>query len=204
MNSAVGIMDENSKQLVIPLKGNNARGFDTISMLLLAISYGCFLYKGIMQYHFVEIIGFALAGAASVVGYYGIKQGRWPINYVYLIFTVAGIGWFYQGGIGFAIGILLVLAGALRVGIKQTPTVTATADGVAIQNIFTRRYTWAELGNVIIKDGLLTVDCKNNRLFQKETADDIKEQDEAKFNEFCAGKFMVNSRWSMVKASGFN
>ena len=181
-------MNDTSKRHVIPLKSNNAKGFDTISQLLLAISYGCFLYKAIMQYNMVEVIVFALLAAVSGIGYYRIKQGRWPINYSYLVFTLAGLGWFYQGGIGFAIGVLLILAGVLRVRIKQTPTVTATAEGVAIQNIITKQYTWAELGNVIIKDGLLTVDCKNNRLFQKETSEDITEQDEAKFNEFCAGK----------------
>jgi len=187
-------MNDTSKQLVIPLKNNNAKGFDTISLLLLAISYGCFLYKAIMQYNLVEIMVFGLAGAVSGIGYYNIKQGRWPLNYSYLIFGVAGIGWFYQGGIGFAIGVLLILAGMLRVRIKHTPTVTATADGVAIQNIFTKHYTWAELGNVIIKDGLLTVDCKNNRLFQKETSEDITEQDEAKFNEFCAARVRPHPR----------
>ncbi len=181
-------MNDTNKRLVITLKSNNAKGFDTISLLLLAISYGCFLYKAIMQYNIVEIMVFALLGALSGIGYYRIKQGRWPINYSYLVFTVTGVGWFFQGGIGFAIGVLLILAGVLRVKVKHTPTATATAEGVAIQNIFTKHYTWAELGNVIIKDGLLTVDCKNNRLFQKETSEYITELDEAKFNEFCAGK----------------
>ena len=181
-------MNDANKRLVITLKSNNAKGFDTISLLLLAISYGCFLYKAIIQFNMVEIIVFALVGAVSGVGYFRLIQGRGPLNYSYPIFGAAGIGWFYQGSIGFAIGALLILAGVLRVRVKHTPTVMATADGVAIQNIFTKHYTWAELGNVIIKDGLLTVDCKNNRLFQKETSDEITDQNEAKFNEFCAGK----------------
>jgi hypothetical protein len=45
-----------------------------------------------------------------------------------------------------------------------------------------KKYHWNELSNVIIKDNLLTMDFKNNKLMQGEIITD--EINEAEFNEF--------------------
>ena len=45
-----------------------------------------------------------------------------------------------------------------------------------------KKYQWNELSNVIIKDGLLTMDFKNNKLIQGEIVND--EINEEGFNEF--------------------
>ena len=45
-----------------------------------------------------------------------------------------------------------------------------------------KKYQWRQLNNVILKDNLLTIDFKNNRLLQAEiTNDDINEK---QFNNF--------------------
>jgi len=47
-----------------------------------------------------------------------------------------------------------------------------------------RKIAWADLNNVLMKDGLLTIDFKDNRLLQSEIeGDDFF--DEKEFNEFC-------------------
>jgi hypothetical protein len=47
-----------------------------------------------------------------------------------------------------------------------------------------KKILWNELSNVILKDGLLTIDFKNNKILQAETeGDDLI--DEKEFNEFC-------------------
>jgi hypothetical protein len=38
----------------------------------------------------------------------------------------------------------------------------------------------------LVKEGLLTIDYKNNRLYQKEVAADITQEDELELNQFCA------------------
>lgn len=47
-----------------------------------------------------------------------------------------------------------------------------------------RQIEWNELQNVIMKGGILTIDFKNNKLLQAETADE-ESVDEKQFNEFC-------------------
>ncbi len=51
-----------------------------------------------------------------------------------------------------------------------------------------KAYDWSEVSNVILRDNILTIDFKNNRLFQKETDDtddDAYDGSESEFNTFC-------------------
>jgi hypothetical protein len=45
-----------------------------------------------------------------------------------------------------------------------------------------RTIEWKELNNVILKDAVLTIDLKNNKVFQNEVVSAASEID---FNEFC-------------------
>jgi hypothetical protein len=51
-----------------------------------------------------------------------------------------------------------------------------------------KKYSWSQFTNILLKDGILTMDFRNNKLFQKETDDaDDPEYDgsEDEFNQFC-------------------
>ncbi len=49
---------------------------------------------------------------------------------------------------------------------------------------------WTDLQNLILKDGLLTIDYKNNRVRQVYIEDDLSADEEAEFNTFAAGKLI--------------
>lgn len=60
---------------------------------------------------------------------------------------------------------------------------------IVIKRLFSKEIQWDELSNAMIKDGILTLDFKNNTLFQAET-DDEDENDEfdaseEEFNAYC-------------------
>jgi len=55
-----------------------------------------------------------------------------------------------------------------------------------------KKYQWNEFSNVIIKDNLLTMDFKNNKLIQGEIITD--EIDETEFDEFAKERLKVHSR----------
>lgn len=48
-----------------------------------------------------------------------------------------------------------------------------------------RRIEWKELNNIVLKDGLLTIDFKNDKLLQSEIIESSKGLNEGEFNEFC-------------------
>jgi hypothetical protein len=63
--------------------------------------------------------------------------------------------------------------------------------GIVVNYLFKKKYPWTALQSVILKDGLLTLDFRNNVLFQKEVLDDDEpDADEDEFNDYCRGKLL--------------
>ena len=58
---------------------------------------------------------------------------------------------------------------------------------VVFNTMLKKKYDWSQLSNVVLKDGLLTIDFHNNHLLQREVEDEEDEEDvpEEEFNEFC-------------------
>jgi hypothetical protein len=56
-----------------------------------------------------------------------------------------------------------------------------------------KKYTWDQLSNVILKDNILTIDFKNNRLLQIRTDSDIKESE---FNEYAMEQIRLSNNQS--------
>ncbi len=90
------------------------------------------------------------------------------------------------------VGFTLLLAG-LGVGyigyaeyrILQPSYVTFDATGIALPTVFgTRRIGWNEMKNVILRNDLLTLDFKNNKILQLEVLDDISTTKAAEMNNF--------------------
>lgn len=50
---------------------------------------------------------------------------------------------------------------------------------------------WNDLNNIILKDGLLTIDFKNNRIIQQLIEKDGVGIDERDFNDFCRKRLVV-------------
>ena len=53
---------------------------------------------------------------------------------------------------------------------------------------------WNELDNVVLKDGILTIDFANNRLLQASIEDDNNSIKEKEFNEFCSQRLTGKSK----------
>ena len=59
------------------------------------------------------------------------------------------------------------------------------SEEIAFNNFPSKHYSWQEVQNVILKDNIITIDFKNNHIFQKETETDTRPELEKEFNEFC-------------------
>jgi hypothetical protein len=51
--------------------------------------------------------------------------------------------------------------------------------------LYSRVYKWADMSNVVLKDGILTLDFKSNKIFQSEVEENETPVDEKEFNRFC-------------------
>jgi hypothetical protein len=91
-------------------------------------------------------------------------------------FTVMKNPW-----LGFAFLVLTILE--KQVKFKQE--LGFDNEGVSFNSFPKKTYQWHEVNNVVLKDGIITVDLHNNKLFQKELESDVTLAMEKEFNEFC-------------------
>ncbi len=68
---------------------------------------------------------------------------------------------------------------------KRPLLVSISSSSVAYPSFPKKVFAWEQLNNVVLKDGLLTLDFKNNRILQAEINNAQKEINEQEFNDFC-------------------
>lgn len=127
------------------------------------------------------------------------EQGRRQVQYRYWL-LIAGLGWLGMPYLPW-LGILFFLQSFLEYQVKRPLEIGFSADRVVVNTLFKRSYVWSDFNNIILKDGLLTLDFKDNRLLQKEVADDEDEDDadEDEFNDYCRSRLQEAARTTMVK-----
>lgn len=82
------------------------------------------------------------------------------------------------------IGVVSLFLGLLYVLSKREFKVSCNQEFISYPSFPPRKISWKELNNVILKDGLLTIDFKNNKLIQQ-LIDETNTIDENEFNEYC-------------------
>ena len=82
--------------------------------------------------------------------------------------------------------VILVIHWVLDKFFSKEPKYELDLSGVKITKLLSEQfYTWADIQNVVLKDGLLTIDFKNNHIFQSPITAKDKPVDEKAFNQFC-------------------
>ena len=85
-------------------------------------------------------------------------------------------------------GIALMAMAAIESRALRPNEIGFSEDHIETSGAARRRIEWSSLSNVVLKDGILTMDYRDNRLFQREVDDmDDEEYDgtEEEFNGFC-------------------
>jgi len=99
------------------------------------------------------------------------------------IFVVCSFVWTKEGL--WWIGIMLLLFILLDFIAHKKLVVDITDKRINVPYILQKTFDWNEVNNVILKDGLLTIDFKNNKLFQQLILNSDEDINEKEFNEFC-------------------
>ncbi|MFM2139359.1 MAG: hypothetical protein RJA57_1666 [Bacteroidota bacterium] len=98
------------------------------------------------------------------------------------------------------IGPILMMVVFLYVMAVRSPILALSDTGVRLEGFRTRSIGWEELSNLVLRDGLVTVDFRNNRLLQQELLPDSDPIDEAAFNRFCTER-IASAHPSSITAS---
>ena len=98
---------------------------------------------------------------------------------------IASLVWMKMPVLQWLSFVFIVLA-FLEYQAKYAVEIGFSENEIVMNSLFKKRYEWSDFNNIVLKDGLLTMDFKNNKLLQKEVQDDEEDDaDEDEFNEYC-------------------
>jgi hypothetical protein len=83
--------------------------------------------------------------------------------------------------------VLPVLA-LLEYQAKMAPEIGFTDDHIVFNGLFKKKRTWSEIEHLVLKDGLLTINFRNNKFLQREIDHGENEASEAEFNAWVAAR----------------
>ncbi len=112
------------------------------------------------------------------------QRRRGTIPYYRLGLLFASWGWFLQPN-GLLISGIFLIAALFERQVKFPYELAFDPAGVVINTFPKKYYPWADIQNVIIKDDIITVDFKNNKLIQKEINEPVTAAITQEFNAFC-------------------
>ena len=171
------------KQYDLVLKNEKERSYRRISIFLFIINFFSILYLTYVR-NFTKwgplILSIIAAFAVFASFYFKNKNERMTFTGAFFLFILA-----WQTA-GFWIPeILNFLFAILNLYASRTPVVSITESNITYPSFPKKKFGWPQLSNVVLKDSLLTIDLKDNRIIQQLLAETSPAIDEKEFNEFC-------------------
>jgi uncharacterized membrane protein len=183
-------------QYVVTLKNQNNRYLDILGLLLSIFSVVCFAQELLRS----ENVSLAyLIGVVAVIGFVIfnlIQQRKKRKVYYSRALLLAGLVWMKMPYFQWLLFVFIILA-LLEYQAKYAIEIGFSDNEIVFNSMFKKRYDWSQFTNIVLKDGLLTLDFTNNRILQREIEDDEEDDaDEDEFNEYCNRQLAKQQRGS--------
>lgn len=123
--------------------------------------------------------------------YTALKKRKKGEAFFRLGLLIAAAGWILGPERNIWMGILYAAAGLIEKQVKFPAEIGFSNEEISFNTLPRKVLDWNEIKNVVIKDGLITIDQKNNQLFQKEIEGYVTADIEKEFNEFCRSRIMA-------------
>jgi len=182
-----------SYDYIVVCKSPSFKLVDGVSQLMLFLSLVVFVsaFQSAKFGQSESMVLYVIIGAITgwLVRSYFVqkKQGT---AYYRIGLLAAAVGWAFQPDWQW-ISAIFFLAAALEKQVKF-PVEFAFDEHEIVKNSFPKKYYyWNEISNAVIKDGILTIDLRNNHLIQKEIENPGSDKAERDFNEFCRERLLA-------------
>jgi hypothetical protein len=182
---------------IVSLKRPDFKKYDLISQLLLIaviIIFLFFLFNNIEAWIWYSLP--VLVITAQII--YNLFERRKGELVSYRIsFFIAALGFILLREKSFftiLLAVLYIIPLFLERQIKFPEEIGFDDEGITINTFYKKYFPWSLINNVALKDGLLTIDYKNNKLFQKEIEEQVSPVLESEFNEFCRLKLETRNK----------
>jgi hypothetical protein len=170
---------------VITFKRRNDKTVDAVSQLMYffaIVTFGYYAYTlpGARVYFLAIDLLMLLTWIYCI-----IKRQKKGFALFRLGLFIAVLGWLIAPGGRLLLAILYAVAGLIEKQVKFPEEIGFSENDVVVNSFPKKKFSWTDIANVVIKDNLLTVDFKNNKLIQKELDEEVSPATEAEFNAFC-------------------
>ena len=121
-----------------------------------------------------------------------IKKTKKGIAFFRLGLFFAALGWILGVERNWWMAVLYIVAGLLEKQVKFPAEIGFSENEISFNSLPRKVLHWRDIKNVLIKDGLITIDQTNNKLFQKEIEGYVTNDIENEFNEFCSKQIQLS------------
>lgn len=172
---------------ILVFKGNGHRLVNRITRMMLLLALAVFIFVSVpltKSSTLPFIISFLILGW-WILTEYRLKKGK--LAYFRIALLLAAWGWYLQPN-GKLIALIYLVAALLEKQVKFPQEVAFDEEEIVFNSFPRKHFAWTAVNNVVLKDGLLTIDFTTNKLIQKELESFPSIKVEAEFNAFCAQK----------------
>lgn len=184
---------------IIVLKRSGHGLVDMISRLMLCLALIVFsasvLTLGLSPKSLLLLV--IISGIIGWWVYCYLQQKKGFLPFYRIALLMAAVGWAIQAGWGL-IPAIYFLAAIVEKQVKFPQEIAFDAEEIVINSFPKKHFQWRQLQNVLLKDGMLTIDFHNNKLIQKEIETPVSAGTEQEFNGFCRERLKTES--IMLKA----
>lgn len=168
----------------IALKNEKQRSYSRIAFFILLLHFFYYLYCLVKVNNSIGyIVCFSVVTLSLVLQIISLKPNKAPILPVWISFLFLAAFWFIA--LILWMGLVLILLACLDLISGQKVVVSFYTDRIELPSFPKKTVRWNELTNSILKDRILTLDFRNNRLLQVEISNESYGIDENRFNRFC-------------------
>ena len=166
------------------LKQEKQRSYIWFSWLIIIGNLAFFVYLSALSAlnNIGPLFYVVLSIIAIIVTHYSKEQRENPR--LYILFLIIILGWINTRTYWW-VAILIFIFMVLDLIARRELIVKVFADKIIYPSWPPREIKWKELSNVILKDRMLTIDFKNDKLIQQLIDEKNTDIGEKEFNDFC-------------------
>lgn len=173
------------KDYTIVLQNEKRNKYNTIAWLFILFNIAASIWVSIAKKDSSTTMAIYIILPAIVVLFLhyrhlktGVKKNNFDFPFLILTFPWIFLKLFWVAAIVFLISVLHGIA-------IRNLIVYVTVDKITYPSFPKRTILWNELSHIILKDGLLTIDFKNNKIIQQLIEKTEHPVNEKEFNDFC-------------------
>ena len=176
------------QQYHITLKNEKIKQYNRIAFFFIIINLAIFIFIAFstpIKLIRISAIGAVfLITAALIIDYFlTLLKNNEGSPYKLAAEYVISMAWLYMEY--WWIFILLFLLGLIYQISRRPLIVQIVKDKIIYPSFPSKKIAWSEINNIILKDGLLTIDFKNNKIIQQYIDPKSYNINEQEFNDFC-------------------